>query len=247
MATIQDTMNRVDQLLRFPKAQQPSQLQRMKTVLAKYQSMFNQLTNTGVSWATAETVLTVSQGVEDYELTNAGNFGKALLINTLGPGNPSYIPRPIPVFGIENLFFDEYLPKNVGNWWGTWDGTTANALRMAFFRKAGFNNTYVRVYPVPQIAAEYSILYSIGDWADSAALQSEMLLPEHHELAAVRASISLLPSADWVDDEGMNSNRRKELGMALANDQAEYSANWVEYIRTIAHPRMVYRQCYGGW
>lgn len=238
MPTIQESMSRVRTLLRDPKAQQPSDLAVLRRTLSKYQAMLNSLNNTGLAWAIGEVPLQVNQGQEDYEITGANNFGKALLVESADPGNPSHIVRQIEIFNIGNLDYNWLVPRNCAGWYAAPDGSNTTALRTAFFRKEGFNSVYVRVRPVPQLSAQYLIVYEIGDWTGNAGLQSELLLPEHHDLVITRIALSILPLCDWTDDEALNSNRRKELSMSLMKDEAEYSSLFEVYKRTVAQPSL---------
>jgi hypothetical protein len=241
MATVQQSIQIVRELLRDPKAQQPNDLLVLKKVLSKYQALLNALSNTGLAWATGELDLNVFAGQEDYEIVQVGNFGKALLVVSRDPANPAHIERPIEVYNIENIDFNWWLPNNFAGYIAGWDGSNTTAMRMAFFRKGGTNNIWVRVKPIPQLSASYKVLYAIGDWSASAALGSELLLPEHHDLAQTRAAISLLPHADWFADDTLNSKRRSELAKSLEKDELEYVGLFEEYIRSISQPRMSLR------
>lgn len=237
MATIQQSIGLVRTMLRDPKAQQPADLAVFKRVLSKYQFLLNVLNNTGNAWATGETVLSVSQNIEDYEINSVGDFGKALLVETSQDGNPSHWVRPVMIYNLGNIDINVWEPRNIAGWLGTWDGSNTTAERMAFFRKGGMNSVWVRVRPVPQLPAIYKIIYEIGDWASSAGLDSELLLPEFHELVLTRAAMSLLPLCDW-GDEALNQVRRKELMVSLKNDESEYAPAFDEYKRAISLPRM---------
>jgi hypothetical protein len=241
MPTIQDSITLVRKLLRDPKAQQPDDFTVLKRILSKYQAFLNTMNNTGLAWATGEINLPVQQGKEDYEITQAGNFGKALLVATRDPSNPAHIERPIEIFNVENMDFNWLLPNDFAGYIAGWDGSNTTAMRMAFFRKQGFSSVFVRVKPIPQLSASYRVLYEIGDWTKTVGLGDELLLPEHHDLPLTRAAISLLPYSDWSSDKALDSVLRKELAMSLANDEQEYAALFNEHIRTVAEPTMSFR------
>lgn len=229
MADIQGMVSIVRMLCGEPRPQAPPTRAIFNSVLRTTQSHFNQLSNTNHAWATGETSVTVQPGTEDYEITES-NFGKALSIITVDSSNAAHIESLVDFFELQNINVGWDLPNNAGNWMINWDGSNHTAQRMAFFRQAGENNTYVRVKPTPQRTAEYRILYSIGNWTDFAALNSSPLLSEHHHLIEVRAALNVLPLCAWWDDENMNRERRKELAMSLKNEEAMYAVDWSRYI-----------------
>lgn len=229
MATIQDLMSTVRMLTGEPRPQAPSIRAVFSSVLRTVQSGFNQLNNSNHAWATGEWPLIVVPGVEDYEITQV-DFGKALSIVTIDRSNPGHVERLIDFFEIQNIDVDWGMPNDAGNWMINWDGSNHTAIRMAFFKKAGFPNTWIRVKPVPQTTAEFRVLYSIGNWVDAAALSSSPLLSEHHHFFAVRAALNVLPLCKWSDDEAANSQMRKELAMSLKNEEHLYQSDWANYI-----------------
>lgn len=240
MATLQQMVQVVRMVCAEPRPQAPATRAIFNSVLRTTQSLFNQLSNTNHAWATGETVLTVTPNVEDYDIGEA-DFGKALSIITINAANPSHIERLVDFFEVQNISVDWNLPNDAGNWMINWDGSNHTAQRMAFFRQAGQDNTYVRVKPVPKHIAEYRILYSIGNWVDAASLNSSPLLSEHHHLIAVRAALNVLPLCSWWDEEVLNQNRRKELALSLKNEEALYATDWSRYIGNMRVDHMTNR------
>lgn len=229
MATLQDLVSTVRLITGEPRPQAPSIRAVFNSVLRTVQSGFNQLTNTNHAWATSEWPLFTIPDVEDYEITQV-DFGKCLSIVTRDQANPGHVERLIDFFEVQNIDIDWGMPNDAGSWMINWDGSNHTAIRMAFFRKAGFPNTWIRFKPIPKLVAEYRVLYSIGNWVDAAGLSSSPLLSEHHHYFAVRAAMNVLPLCKWSDDEGANSNMRKELAMSLKNEEAIYQIDWNNYI-----------------
>lgn len=222
-------MENVRLLCAEPRSQHPSVRAVFYSVLRTVQSAFNQLSNSNHAWATGEYPLTVGNNEEDYEIPVA-NFGKALSIITKDDSNQSHIERLIDFFEIQNIAQGWELPNDAGNWMINWDGSRHTAQRIAFFRKDGSDNVWVRIKPKPMQSCEYRIIYSIGSWADDAGLNDSPLLREHHHYFEVSSALNLLPSCSWWGDEALNQTRRKELATSLLKEESRYSVDWSRYI-----------------
>lgn len=212
-----------------PRSQEPSTRVVFYAILRVVQSAFNQLSNTNHAWATGETVITVTPNVADYEMGVTG-FGKALSIVTQDNSNPAHIERLVDFTEIQDLDVGWDLPNDAGMWATNWDGSNHTAQRIGFYKAAGFDTTYMRLKPTPQRACDYRILYSIGNWVDDASLTDSPVLAEHHHLFEVRAALHLLPHCVWSDDEAFNVNKRRELALALKDEEAMYGSDWSRYI-----------------
>jgi len=234
MADLQTMVHDVKMLVGEPRPQAPSNRTVFKALLRTVQSAFNQLNNTNHAWTSGEWVLTVVPGIEDYQVTPA-DFGKPLSVTTQDLANPAHIERLVDFFEIQNINTDWGLPNDAGSWTVNWDGSQTTALRIAFFRKSGDNQTWIRIKPIPQFTAQYRIMYSIGNWIDTAALNSSPLLSEHHHLFVVRTALHVLPLCSWWDDENLNRERRRELMMTLKDEEAIYAVDWSRYIGNLRH------------
>lgn len=241
-------MQNVRMWLRDPVPNQPSKRLVLNAVLRRTQSMFNRLSNTGKAWAISETGLTVNANQSEYLLTVDESFGKPLRVTTLFPGNQSHIPRDVDFFDIGDINYNRMIPDNIAS--GLWadDGSNCTADRIAFFRKEGFaDNVWVKVSPVPMASASYSIEYSIGNWADGAALTDSPVLTQHHQMPEIEAALDLLPSADWwMDNEPENRKRRVELAQSLSNALGDFREDWKTYVKSMTQGKMRRREMYGG-
>lgn len=231
-----------------PRPGQPSFRLVLNATLRSVQSLINRLSNTNKAWATGETPLTVAPGQEEYALDVDVSFGKPLAVSVIQPGNPGLIPRYVDMFEVQNMYFDWGLPNNAGSWIWMPDGSPNTATRIAIFRKEGIaDNIYVRVLPIPQLAATYTILYSIGNWIDSAALTTSPVLTEHHDLVAVTTAMSILASCKWWDDEAENRRKRRELWDSLSFTKGELQEDFDRYIGSMRVGKMRMRHAFGEW
>ena len=222
--------------LGHPRAQSPSNHDILLNLSTQIQRYINKLALSGRNWAVDEVGLSVANGVEDYPIT-ATNFGRPVQVRTVYPQNPSYIERDIEFDELGDMNFNWPYPKNFGSLVYNADGSPNTAQRMAFFRKSGLDQVYVRVTPIPAMPAQYQILYQVGDFARSAALATIPVLPQHHDLLEIRTAISLLPSTTWSDDARADSGRRQEYAMALQNDERALAADFEQYIRSVGAKR----------
>lgn len=158
-------------------------------------------------------------------------------VRTVYPQNPSYVERDIEFDELGDMNFNWPYPKNFGSLVYNVDGSPHTAQRMAFYRKGGVDQVYVRVTPIPARPATYQILYQVGDFARSAALATVPVLPQHHDLLEIRTAISLLPASNWSDNASANSSRRGEFALALSNDERALAADFEQYVRSVSAKR----------
>lgn len=222
--------------LGHPRAQSPSNHDILVNLSTQIQRYMNKLALTGRTWAVDEVSLGVANGVEDYPIA-AVNFGRPIQVRTVYPQNPSYVERDIEFDELGDMNFDWPYPKNFGSLVYNVDGSPHTAMRMAFFRRGGVDQVYVRVTPIPAQPATYQILYQVGDFARSAALATVPVLPQHHDLLEIRSAISLLPVTSWSDSAQADSNKRKELAMSLTNDEQALAADFHDYIKSVGAKR----------
>lgn len=233
MATLQEMAANCRIRLVDPLPQSPSLRHMFQMVKDSTQTAFNRLANTGKAWATNEVQLNVSSGTEDYLIPVGVSFGKPLQVLTYYPQNPSTIERYVDFYDLTDLNFNWPFPQNLGSWIGNWDGSPNTAMRMAFFRVGGSDEVWVRVKPIPQLSATYTITYSIGNWVNDAALADSPLLSQFHQLFEVWACQSALPHSSWWADERENRERRKELAVSLKNDEMRFLPDWEMHIHSI--------------
>jgi hypothetical protein len=245
MPSLNDLCSRVRSVrLHNPRPQQPPLHVVLEAVISHTQNLYNELSNTNKAWATEEVPLTVQPNKETYLLPVDAQIGKVLSVVTSDPANPHHIERSIDFFDIQNLQHEWDWPNNiaVASTWN-WDGSTHTAQRMAFFYKGEGENAglWVKVKPIPQQAAVYQVLYTIGNWVESAGLGSSPILSGHHQLIEVRAARSVLPSSVWFDDEEKDFQKRKEVRVTLDSDEQIFAPAWDRYITTFRQHRMTYR------
>ncbi len=236
MATIEIMRENVKTRLGHPRAQSPSNRDILLNLTTQIQRYMNKLALSGRTWAVDEVSLTVANGQEDYAIA-ALNFGRPIQVRTVYPQNPSYVERDIEFDELGDMNFNWPYPKNFGSLTYNVDGSPNTAQRMAFFRKSGLDQPYVRVTPIPAMPATYQILYQVGDFAHSAALATVPVLPQHHDLLEIRTAISLLPHTMWGDDSRANSDRQQALALSLKNDEIALAADFEQYIRSVGAKR----------
>ena len=222
--------------LGHPRAQQPSSHDILLNLSTQIQRYINKLALSGRTWAVDEVPLVVSAGVEDYPIS-ATNFGRPIQVRTVYAANPGYIERDIEFDELADMNFNWPYPKNLASMVYNIDGSPNTAQRMAFYRRSGLDQAYVRVTPVPAATATYQILYQVGSFADSAALATVPVLPEHHALLEIRTAISLLPASSWSDDDRADSAKRQEFALSLRNDEAALATDFESYIRSVGAKR----------
>lgn len=252
MATLQQMMSNVYTLLNDPLPQSPSPRHVWKAVLLHTQDFFNRLNNTGKAWATGEYSLDVSAGTGDYLIASPPNFGKPLVVLTTDPNNAAHWERTLDVYDFQNLDFAYEGPMDGANLARTFiDGSHHSARAIAFYRKLGNElQLYARIRPVPQESATYTVIYSVGNWVETAGLTSSPILSEFHDLIELRAALSLLPACAWFagdSDEAWKKNRerRQELMQARQYEDARITPNFERYVSTMRSDKLNLRVPYG--
>lgn len=229
MATIDQMISNVRGRLMDPRQQRPSDRHVYRAVNDQLKGLYNSLSNTGVTWEEYELVLSVNPSQSDYQL-NDQRLGKPIIVFTKDDSNPAHIERVVPVFELQDLNYDWGWPNDIGESLVDYSGSHS-AWRVGYYRRNGV--PYIRFKPTPQLAAQYRVMYVIGNWVDSAALSDTPILSEHHHLIEIRASISLLPFAEWDGDESLNNQRRQQLAMSLKNDEAMFAGQFDIYSRSL--------------
>jgi hypothetical protein len=239
MASLAEIKQDVRVALMQPRAQRPTSQAILQAVCTHVQSaLFNRLSNTGKAWTVGTPyILTVQPNIDTYTLNVGTEYGKALDVSVYDPSNPVLIARSIPFWNVQDMNFNWGLPANIAEAYWSPDGSPNTAQRMAFFRDP-VGQVFVKVYPIPQLDAQYEILWAQGLWADEAGLDESPLLAEHHQFPRVRAALALLPHASWFDSEPDNRERRKELAQSLQYEEAIFRSDFDDYVANINNSRM---------
>ncbi len=223
-------------------------------VIDSVQNLYSRLENTGQSWSLKnDYLLNVSGQTSDFLLATDESYGKPIQVLTYYPQNPSHIQRYVEFREFSDMNFDWGFPVNLSSWVYT-DGSNCTAMRMAFYYKDD-GSRWVRVLPQPQLQAQYLITFASGDWAATAGIEQSPVLSQFHSLVETWAAESMLPSCQWWDDEAANMNHRRELLVALKNDEARLSEEFDRYCRNLIQDHMTIRNSsldsdygtMGGW
>lgn len=241
MASIQSMCSAARLLCDEPLAQKPSPRRILQAVEHSVQSFYSQLESSGQPWALKpDYTLNVSNGTSDYLLSLDNSYGKPIQVLTYWPANPSLPQRYVEFYEIADLNFDWGMPVNVASMLFT-DGSPNTAIRMAFYYRDD-GSRWVRVLPQPQLFGSYLITFASGDWASSAALETDPVLSQFHSLIEIWAAESVLPSCQWSDNQNYNMSHRKEIALALQNDRARIEDDWQRYIRNTIQDHITIRQ-----
>lgn len=224
-----------------PREQQPSYRQLLNVGVAVVQHAYNKANNTARSWAVSEAILTAVPNSEEVQL-NAASVGRILSVTTYDPTNPAWIERPVTFHDLSELTMDWLQPQAVGWWPSTIDGSTANAVRVAFYRKNGLPQVYARLLPLPQIEAQYRCIYQVGDVASGMALAQAPMFEQFHHMLVCQMARDAAISARWSDDAKADAAFRRELRASLQDRINEYLPEFKLYIAAQTTPRRTMRQ-----
>lgn len=244
MSTIFQMMVNARMRLGQPSAQRPSERELLQATLNHCQSLFNQISNSNEPWAIGvnDLILTVNPGQEEYSLSGGPTMGKPFVMYTMDSSNPAHIERMIPTYELQNLLLSYAGPRNGLLYWPqSFDGSTHTAMGVAFYEKGGVDGWYARIRPVPQLSAQYRIIYGLGNWVQQAALSSSPVLSEHHHLLETRIAQSVLPMTRWTDDEDADRKTRMEYAAMLANDDQRFTRDFEIYLRSLNQSRITFR------
>lgn len=173
--------------------------------------------NTGHPWDFADKRIVAVPGLARYAINDI-RFGTPLAVLTVDDTNPSHIQRLVPFYAPQNLAFLWGLPTDMGYYANNGDGSFHSAERIAFYWTEG--TPYLEIQPVPQLSCVYLVRFLIGNSVDAMSLADEVNLGEVGDsLVEVRAALSLLPFAEWEDEEKENIAKRKSLAESLIWEQ----------------------------
>ena len=253
MSTLQIMAQAVRLRTDEPLPNRPSNRRILQAVTDSAQSLYNRLENTGQAWSLKPDYLLNVTNQSDVLLAIDDSYGKPIQVLTYYPQNPSYIQRYVDFVEFQDLNFNWPYPVNISSWMYT-DGSNCTAMRMAFYYKDD-GSRWVRVLPQPQLNAQYLITFASGDWMSTAALESSPVLSQFHMLVEVWAAESVLPSCQWASDQRYNMDHRKEVAVALKNDEQRIDDEFSRYCRNLVDDHMSERvssfdgEVYGmgGW
>ena len=210
-----------------PKPQKPSFRHLLHVGVGAVQHRLNRAQNTGRAWAVGETTLDVSSGTADCTLPAVGS-GKVLDVVTYDASNEGREERQVPFHDL----------NDTADGWNEWG---QGAARIAFYRKGGTGQLWVKVRPVPTSSESYRVLYSVGEWASRADLSSSPLLAQFHTLFVLEIALAGLPAAEWYADEKENRARRAELRSYFQERIAGQSKEFDIHVASLAAARNTFR------
>jgi len=256
VASLQEICGNVRLLADEPLPQKPPFRRVLMAVTQSTQSLYNRLENTGQAWSLKpDYTLVVSSGTSDYLLAIDDSYGKPVDVLSYYPANQSYIQRQIPFVEFQDMHFRWDYPVNAANYFLN-DGSNCTAMRMAFYYRDD-GTRWVRVLPQPQLTASYLVTFASGNWVSDAAINDSPVLSQFHPLVEYWATESILPSCQWGEDQDYNMAHRKELALALKNDEQRITDEFDRYCRSIVDDRMTTRASsfdgiddtaiWGGW
>jgi len=225
-----------------PRAQRPNDMQLLNQVTTQTRVVLRHKHNTSNVWNYNEAVIQAVPNLARYQIT-AADFGTPLAVITYAPTISTWIPRLIPFFGPQNMPYDWGFPPNLSSWgWLPADGSQCTAQRCAFFWQA--NNVFIEFEPTPQLACEYQVKYlqnNSSTYTD--ALTASPAWVEDCDLIEVRASLALLPIAEWMspeskDGRAANAERRRDLSLSLAAEERELTRQFEAAALTPSGPRL---------
>lgn len=232
MPSIQQMCAQVRLLADDPLPQKPSLRRVLLAVLQATQSFYSRLENTGQAWSIKpDYTLVVGANTSDYLLAIDGSYGKPIQVLTYYPQNPSYIQRFVDFVEFQDMNFNWPYPVNISSWMFT-DGSNCTAMRIAFYYRDD-GTRWVRVLPQPNLTAQYLITFASGDWASTAGMSDSPVLNQFHSLIEMWATQSILPSCQWSKDQRYNMEHRKEIAVALKNDEMRIAEEFDRYCRNL--------------
>ena len=213
MASLYDRITSLRDRLRHPRANRPGDGDCLRSLCDHVKLLRAKKKNTGLPWDFADKKINVVSGKAKYQI-NDERFGSLLAVLTVDDSDPSHFQRLIPFFSPQNLAFNWGLPNDIGTYTTNWDGSNHSAQRVALYWSSG--TPYLEFQPTPKASCTYLVRFVVGNSVDAMSLSDPLSLGEiGNTLCEIRAAISLLAFADYVDDRSENTERRKELGTTL--------------------------------
>lgn len=228
----------IRRLLGYPKQQCPSADIIVGQMLREEQWMAIRLFSSAAAWNTYEHTLTTTPGIEDYDINPVNQVGQLV--------------RPLFAFHLNGDAVNPVRFTQIEDYWANFptyefqispssggSSTVFTHIRsLGFFRKATSTDPgiiSVRVFPKPEAAETYKIIFGVYPDTDSNVLNLEMssaAMPEWSLLRTLRAALFLLPHAEW-DGATKEQNRikRNEIASSLTPQLQQMEAEFNSYIR----------------
>lgn len=225
MSTINDSISRVRSGLLNPKAQSPTVDQLFTNLTYEYQNFYNEIDSTNKPWTYHDITVNVSASTTDYLVPITP--GKILFVIAY-PTDTNYGAVSLEFADLADVSSDFFLYSPLDFGFSPDFNELVNfpfPLQIAFYRKD--NNVWFRLAPFAYALTSIKIIYSTGDWLQNLTTESTAVLSNHHQLVEVRTMMNSLPAADWVSDEKTNQNRRNNLAMSLATQEARYAKQFM--------------------
>lgn len=239
MATREQEFSEVRRLLGFPKHQKPSSDLIVSALIRQEQFMMNRLNGSARGWSPNTVQLTVAADTAEYPLysndpTNTlllTGFGKALFAyRELDNNQIVEVPFTDYTNELSNQSRDfVYTPLDAN------DALAMKGEHIAFFRSGA--NPKVRVYPVPDEARIYKIVYATGaidwttfDWDDVP------FLPEWSHYRCLLAAATLIRLCEWSQlSHAQNKEYRAELREDITAESGIQEDEFRPYINNPQH------------
>lgn len=226
-------------LLDSPYPSSPTLHQFVQAELRGEQDIVNQLNNTGKPWQVSTFELVSNSFQDTYEIS-ANQFGKALYV-VKATDNVQ-----VPFVSVE---FTDITDLTYGQVWNTAGSFYPNPTfeQFAFYRTAPDSIPMVKIQPLPQQQAVYTVSYLIGDVGTGDPLSASYAVPEYATLLQLRNAMffALSGTCRWFEDDERNYAKSDRLAKAFAYELERKERSFAEYIRSLVHSQMV--DCDADW
>jgi len=241
-----DMIEKTRLLLGSPRANAPDDQATLNALCSHVRTLLRHRRATGNPWNLNDLIVQVIPNTDTF-IINAADFGQPLAVITYDPSNPVWVPRYVKIFEPQNLVLD--IPA-LPNQWASYayipfDASNCTAQRVAFYWRD--NVAYIQFWPLPQLVAQYKVRYlQNANNVNAQSLATSPLPEEDTDLVCTRAAITLLSTTDWMSPEtesgrSYNAEKRKDLGMTLANDERLFSEMFNAAVRITTGPRTYQR------
>lgn len=226
MSNIFDRIGSIRDRLRHPRSNRPGEGDCLRALCDHLKLLRSKRRNSGRPWDFADKKINVQADKTKY-LVGDTRVGIPFAVLTIDDSNPNHYQRLIPFYSPANLAFDWGLPNNIAEWKVNFDGSTHSAERVAFYWANG--QLYCEFQPLPKLNATYQIRFVVGDSVDIMSLADDCSLGEVGDtLNEIQAAISLLPFADYEDDEKINTAKREALAKTLTWEQQMFDKQFTD-------------------
>lgn len=244
--SIEEMIENVRLRLGTPRAQAPDDQATLNAICSHVRTLLRHRRATGNPWNLNDLIVQVVPNNDTYAIVQP-DFGQPLAVTTYDLGNPVWIPRYVKIYEPQNLILDiPSFPNSYASWaYFPYDGSNCTAQRCAFYWRD--NVAFIQFWPLPQLNAQYKVRYLQGaNQVNAMSLATSPLPEEDDDLVCTRAAVSLLAVADWMSPEtpegrSYNAEKRKDLGMTLANDEREFARQFEAAVRIVSGPRISQR------